>query len=103
MTLQPHEVQLPPLSPERFRDLLDPDGWDAFERGLARVRQLLEGRVLWNVNSTAAGGGVAEMLRSFVAYSRGAGLDVRWTVIAGTPDFFAVTKRIHNFLHGEPG
>ena len=70
---------------------------------MERARRLLEGRVLWNINSTPAGGGVAEMLRFFVAYSRGAGLDVRWAVIAGNPDFFAVTKRIHNFLHGEPG
>ena len=43
------------------------------------------------------------MLRSFVSYSRGAGLDMRWMVIEGTPEFFAITKRLHNFLHGEPG
>ena len=55
------------------------------------------------MNSTAAGGGVAEMLRSFLAYTRGAGIDVRWMVIAGTPDFFRITKRIHNFVHGSPG
>ena len=55
------------------------------------------------VSSTAAGGGVAEMLRSFLAYSRGAGVNVRWLVMAGTPEFFTVTKRIHNRLHGEPG
>jgi trehalose synthase len=103
MPLQPQEVQVGPLSPEHFRDVLDPAAWTAFEHGLERARGLLEGRVLWNVNSTPAGGGVAEMLRFFVAYARGAGLDVRWSVIAGTPEFFVVTKRIHNFLHGEPG
>src|SRR5207245_2528488 len=103
MSFQPHEVPVGPLSPERFRDVLDPDAWTAFEQGLERARRLLEGRELWNVNSTPAGGGVAEMLRFFVAYARGAGLDVRWSVIAGTPEFFVVTKRIHNFLHGEPG
>jgi trehalose synthase len=59
--------------------------------------------VFWNVNSTAYGGGVAEMLRSLIAYVRGAGLDARWLVIPGSPDFFKVTKRIHNFLHGSPG
>ena len=58
---------------------------------------------MWNVNSTAQGGGVAEMLRPFTSYSRGAGLDMRWMAIEGTPEFFAVTKRLHNFLHGEPG
>ena len=43
------------------------------------------------------------MLRSLLAYARGAGVDVRWMVIAGTPEFFTVTKRIHNHLHGSDG
>jgi len=103
VTLQPQEVSAPPLSPARFQDLLDPDVWDEFESELELAGRLFEGRVVWNVNSTARGGGVAEMLRSFVSYSRGAGLDMRWVTIEGTPEFFAVTKRLHNFLHGEPG
>jgi trehalose synthase len=56
-----------------------------------------------NVNSTARGGGVAEMLASLLSYVRGAGLDARWLVISGDPDFFRITKRIHNRLHGEAG
>jgi trehalose synthase len=43
------------------------------------------------------------MLASLLAYTRGAGLDARWVVIDGDPDFFRVTKRIHNMLHGFPG
>ena len=66
-------------------------------------RRRLEGRVFWNVNSTASGGGVAEMLRSVLAYVRGAGVDSRWLVIGGTPDFFRITKRLHNALHGSEG
>ena len=60
-------------------------------------------RTVWNVNSTAHGGGVAELLYSLVGYARGAGIDTRWVVIAGDADFFRVTKRIHNRLHGFPG
>jgi trehalose synthase len=56
--------------------------------------------VLWTVNSTAQGGGVAEMLRSLIGYVRGAGLDARWTVVGGDADFFRITKRLHNRLHG---
>ena len=56
-----------------------------------------------NVNSTGAGGGVAEMLQTLLAYARGAGIDARWLVIEGDPDFFAITKRIHNGLYGSPG
>jgi trehalose synthase len=59
--------------------------------------------VVWNVNSTARGGGVVELLQSLVAYARGAGVDTRWTVIEGSPEFFVVTKRIHNRLHGSLG
>ena len=67
------------------------------------IRRLLEGQVLWNVSSTACGGGVAEMLRVLLGYVRGAGIDARWVVIQGDPRFFAVTKRVHNRIHGQPG
>jgi trehalose synthase len=43
------------------------------------------------------------MLRSYLAYVRGAGVDVRWLVASGNARFFEVTKRIHNNLHGDPG
>ena len=59
--------------------------------------------MIWNVNSTSRGGGVAEMLRSHLAYVRAAGIDVRWMVVGDGHEFFAVTKRIHNNLHGAPG
>ena len=40
------------------------------------------------------------MLRSLIGYARGAGLDARWVVIGGDADFFRITKRLHNRLHG---
>ncbi len=71
---------------------------------LARaVEKEMPGAVVWNVNSTERGGGVAEMLRSIVGYARGAGVDCRWAVVPGTPEFFAITKRLHNALHGSAG
>jgi trehalose synthase len=76
---------------------------EALERTLEEGRRLLEGHVVWNVNSTAKGGGVVELLRPLVGYARGAGFDARWIVIGGTAEFFAVTKRIHNRLHGAEG
>src|SRR5215208_1546907 len=98
-----HEVQLGTASLERFRTVLNEEQWERLQRAAARGRAGFEGRVVWNVNSTARGGGVAELLGSLVPYSRGAGVDVRWVVIEGDPDFFRVTKRIHNMLHGLPG
>lgn len=97
------EVPVSSMSPERFRDVLPAGGFERFERGLEEGRRLLADRVVWNVNSTARGGGVAELLQSLVAYARGGGLDVRWVVFEGNADFFAVTKRIHNRLHGAVG
>jgi trehalose synthase len=97
------QVPVAPVMPDRFRDVLRQEQAAEFERTIARGRALLEHRVVWNVNSTARGGGVAEMLASLLAYTRGAGLDARWMVIGGDPAFFRVTKRIHNMLHGAPG
>jgi trehalose synthase len=101
--LAPKAVQVAPLPPERLRDVLNEEEWQEFDQALTEAREVLHDRVIWNVNSTAAGGGVAEMLRFFLAYTRGAGVDVRWMAIAGTPEFFKITKRIHNFVHGSPG
>jgi trehalose synthase len=66
----------------------------------ARSAAALSGRTVWNVNSTATGGGVAEMLRSLLGYVLDAGVRSRWLVLAGDPLFFALTKRLHNAIHG---
>jgi trehalose synthase len=97
------EVDVTPLHPERFRSVLSAEGRAEFERAIERGQQLLGGRVLWTVNSTARGGGVAEMLRSLIGYVRAAEIDARWVVIRGGSDFFRLTKRLHNRLHGAEG
>jgi trehalose synthase len=88
---------------ERFESVLPAGRYELVLAAADRARRLLEGRAVWNVNSTARGGGVAEMLSSLLAYAHGAGVDARWMVIAGNPEFFALTKRIHNNLHSAPG
>ena len=85
---------------ERFESVLPPERYEELRTAAERGRTELAGRVIWNVNSTSRGGGVAEMLVSLLAYAHGAGVDARWTVIAGNDPFFALTKRIHNRLHG---
>src|SRR3954471_22364003 len=94
------DVEVTPLRPQRFAEVLAGGGYARFEQTIARAHALLGTRTVWNVNSTATGGGVAEMLRSLIGYVRGAGVDARWVVIEGDPEFFAVTKRLHNRLHG---
>jgi trehalose synthase len=99
----PELVPIAPLPPDRFRTVLTAEQADAFDMVVAEGREAFAGRVIWNVNSTAHGGGVAEMLRSLIAYGRGAGVDVRWLVVDGSAPFFRVTKRLHNRLHGAAG
>ncbi|MGH7750708.1 MAG: glycosyltransferase, partial [Candidatus Dormibacteria bacterium] len=90
-------------SPARLLDLLTGVPAEQFRRALGLASDLFAGRVVWNVNSTASGGGVAEMLQSIVPYARGAGVDTRWVVISGSDEFFRITKRLHNRLHGADG
>jgi trehalose synthase len=99
----PQEVEVPSLDVERFRSLLPPERFAEFSHAAEEGRRLLNGHVVWNINSTAKGGGVVELLRPLLGYARGAGVDARWLVIDGTPEFFEVTKRIHNRLHGAAG
>src|SRR5947208_2385860 len=99
--LQVVDVASLPIEPMLV--LLDPEETAQFDRDIESARKLLTGRVVWNINSTAVGGGVAEMLQSLLAYVRGAGIDARWVVIRGDETFFRVTKRLHNFLHGDAG
>jgi trehalose synthase len=98
-----HEEPVTSLPPDRFRDVLSAEGLVEFEQAIGRGRELLASRTVWSVNSTARGGGVAEMLRSLIGYARGAGVDARWAVIEGDAEFFRTTKRIHNRLHGHAG
>ncbi|HKB19216.1 MAG TPA: glycosyltransferase [Candidatus Dormibacteraeota bacterium] len=93
-------VDTGPAPLERYRALLGDDAWSAFEGSLNAFALKMRGRAVWNVNSTARGGGVAELLAALIPYDRGAGIDERWLVIEGSPEFFQVTKKIHMLLHG---
>ena len=98
-----HEVQVGAEQLERFRSVIGDERTDRFLATADAARDALEDRTIWNVNSTASGGGVAEMLSVLLSYARGAGIDTRWLVIEGNAPFFDVTKRLHNRLHGAEG
>ena len=88
---------------DRLAALLTSERAARLEESAVRARAAFGDRVVWHVNATAHGGGVAEMLQMLLAYGRGAGVENRWLVIDGDPEFFAITKRLHNLLHGDPG
>jgi trehalose synthase len=102
-TLRPQEVPVPRQSPRRLISLLGEQRIEDAEARALSLRDRLRDRVVWNINSTARGGGVAEMLQALLPYARGMGVDARWLAIQGTPDFFHITKRLHHALHGSAG
>jgi trehalose synthase len=74
-------------------------GEETVER-IMRKAQRLRGMYVVHVSSTFYGGGVAEMLSSATLLARTLGIRADWRLIQGSPDFFSVTKKIHNALQG---
>jgi trehalose synthase len=76
--------------------------------GAAEIEELralakpLRGRSIEMINSTAIGGGVAEILNRLVPLAEELDLQIKWNVMTGGEDFFDVTKLFHNALHGAP-
>jgi trehalose synthase len=97
------EIQLAPIDPARLGPIIGEERLAQFLTIAPTVERVLDGRSVVNVNSTASGGGVAEMLYTLLGYSRALEIDARWFVLSGDPAFFTVTKRVHNGLYGEPG
>ena len=69
---------------------------------LRRLGEKLSGKRFLHINSTRAGGGVAEILQRMIPILRELGLDARWEVIGGDERFFDITKKFHNALQGRP-
>ena len=97
------EVAVESLSLDRLAAVLPPERRARLAENAERARAGFGSRTVWHVNATAHGGGVAEMLQTLLAYGRGAGIENRWLVLDADPEFFAITKRLHNMLHGERG
>ena len=97
------EVEVTARGVEPFVPLVGAEQVELVRREAEAVRALLGTHAVWNVNSTAFGGGVAEMLRPILRYGRALGIDARWACIEASPEFFRVTKRLHNALHASAG
>lgn len=70
-------------------------------RAIEKMAERLKGRKMLHVNSTAAGGGVAEILQRVVPLIKELGIDVKWEVLRAERQFFEVTKNLHNSLQGK--
>ena len=98
-----HEVAVPGTPVAVLEPVIGTERYARLVTEAGRFRDRLGRRTIWNINSTAVGGGVAEMLQVLVGYIAGLDIAVRWTVIGGDPDFFAMTKTLHNQIHGHAG
>lgn len=76
-------------------------GERAVERISAKAGRL-RGFHVTNINSTYYGGGVAELLSSMTLLMNDLGIQAGWRVLQGSPDFFGITKKMHNALQGMP-
>jgi trehalose synthase len=94
-------VDVPRRSVAQLETVVGGERHERLSRAAGGFRQLLADRTIWNVSSTAVGGGVAEMLQVLIGYAEDLDVRIRWGVIAGDAEFFVTTKRLHNQIHGE--
>ena len=88
-----------PVQPHRLEDYAADAGEAAVER-LREAARPLKGARMLHLNSTAFGGGVAELLYTQVPLMHDLGIEATWAVLEGSDEFFAVTKDVHNGLQG---
>ena len=86
---------------EQLAPVIGRDRHAELTRAAGRFRRGLGSRIVWNVSSTAVGGGVAEMLQVLLGYVADLDIASRWLVITGDAEFFTFTKRLHNKIHGQ--
>ena len=86
--------------PKHLEDYREIIGDEAYEEIIALARSLSGKRVL-HLNATPTGGGVAELLKTVVPLTNSIGLTADWALIRGAPEFFDVSKTMHNSLQGK--
>jgi trehalose synthase len=83
---------------EDYREIIG----DELFFNLFKKAEKFTSKTVLNINSTAQGGGVAEMLESLVILMNELGIHAGWRILHGNPDFFTITKKFHNALQGSP-
>ena len=83
----------------RIKDYEQIVGTQTIERIKAKAKPL-QGLHVTNVNSTYYGGGVSQLLSSMTLLMDSIGIETGWRTVHGPPDFFSLTKKMHNALQG---
>lgn len=90
-----------PVRPKRLDDYVRAAGEQAIER-CRRAAEPLQGARILHINTTAFGGGVAELLYTLVPLTRDLGIETDWAIFPGNDEFFNITKAVHNGCQGMP-
>lgn len=90
-----------PLRP--YEEVFGPGRMAELRDAVGRLARRLGERTVWHVNTTAAGGGVAELLHAQAPLANALGLKVRWLVLDGDSELFGITKRLCLRLYGSAG
>jgi trehalose synthase len=90
------------IIPKNIDDYISIVGKERIDN-LKKLAEPLKGKRVLNLNATAYGGGVAELLKTQVALMQNLGLSVEWQVLTAPPEFYEVTKMFHNTLQGDSG
>ena len=93
------KISLRSRTPDKYRLILGDD----LIRDIDKLASELKGVRICHINSTPFGGGVAELLNSYLPLMRGLGIHADWQVIHGDQRFFTMTKSLHNALQGGEG
>jgi len=88
--------------PEAYVPILGEKSLKRLER-LQKIAQRVKGLKMLTLNSSAQGGGVAEMLYSAVPFLNMLGVETEWKVVCGSREYFEATKELHNLLQGKTG
>jgi len=97
------EVQIKAHSIEPYQKFIGRKQFNELILLAQKIVPKLKNNTVWHINSTAIGGGVAEMLPTLLGYQKYLGINTRWVVITGDSLFFSITKRVHNLIHGSQG
>ncbi|HVH53804.1 MAG TPA: glycosyltransferase [Actinomycetota bacterium] len=88
-----------PLADKHVDEYAAPAGEEAVER-LRKAAKPFAGATMLHLNSTAYGGGVAELLQSQLPLLNDLGIQATWALLEGSDDYYADTKSVHNALQG---
>jgi len=92
-------IKLGPIRLAKYRNLVSAEVFSEIEQ----FAKKLAGLKVVHLNTTASGGGVAEILYTLVPLLNGVGLAARWYTIKVPKTFFETTKQMHNYLQGKKG